>query len=353
MRSWSQGRLERMRAQQGDGDIVWLGARAEPALRADGPSVRSPALKATRITACLIAGMAISAVLPDTALAPVAQARASLEAMRLPSLPDIAVSVPVEQTALAAAQSTAARTLAEARAELDQFLRFGNREVARPIADAIVKAAVVTQVDPIYLMALADKESAFQPQVKAPTSSARGLYQFIDRTWLDVVRRFGAQYGLAREAAAVYGEKERPIVDDLELRAQILELRNDPYLSALMAAEMLKKDAEEIGLKIGRALNTTEMYLAHFFGVEEASRFISLRDEKVPPTASQIFPAAARANVAIFYGPAVRSGGRRRGRWTRPSLTIPEVYARIQGMMDTRLERFTPIKTYAAALPPG
>lgn len=353
MRSWSQGRFERVRAQKGDGDIVWLGARNEPTIRTEAPSLRVPAFRATRIAACLAAAMAISTALPNTALAPGAQARASLDGMRLPSLPDIAVSVPIDQTSLASAPPAAPQTLAEARAELDQFLRFGNREVARPIADAIVKAAVVTQVDPIYLMALADKESAFQPNVKAPTSSARGLYQFIDRTWLDVVRRFGARYGLGREAAAVYGEKDRPIVDDLELRAQILELRNDPYLSALMAAEMLKKDAEEIGLKIGRALNTTEMYLAHFFGVEEASRFIALRDEKIPPTASQIFPAAARANVAIFYGPAVRSAGRRRGRWTRPSLTVPEVYARIQGMIDTRLERFTPIKTYAAALPPG
>ena len=114
---------------------------------------------------------------------------------------------------------------------------------------------------------------------------------------------------------------------------------------------MLKKDAEEIGLKIGRPLNTTEMYLAHFLGIEEAARFIALREEKEPQTASQVFPAAARANVAIFYGPAVRSGGRRRGRWTRPGLTIPQVYDKIQGMIDARLERFTPIKTYAAALP--
>ena len=351
MRSWSQGRFERARAQQGGGEIVWLAPRAATAPVSFGPNFGRSALKAGRITACVAGGLAASAMMPGTALAPVAQARMSLDALPLPALPEITVSVPVEPQTFASAEQKAEQKIEAAREEVEQFLRFGNREVPRPIVNAIVKAALVTKVDPIYLMALADKESAFQPQVKAPTSSAKGLYQFIDRTWLDVVRRFGADHGLARVAAAVYGEKEKPIVDDLELRAQILKLRDEPYLAAIMAAEMLKKDAEEIGLKIGRPLNTTEMYLAHFLGIEEAARFIALREEKEPQTASQVFPAAARANVAIFYGPAVRSGGRRRGRWTRPGLTIPQVYDKIQGMIDARLERFTPIKTYAAALP--
>ncbi|HMO29836.1 transglycosylase SLT domain-containing protein [Enterovirga sp.] len=341
MRSWSQGRFECARALNGDTEILWLAPRSvlkQP--ESLGVSLEGATLKAGRIAACVVGGLAVSMMMPGTALAPIAQARASLDAIALPALPEITVSVPAAEN----------QGFADARAQVEQFLRFGNREVPRPLVDAIVRAAAATKVDPIYLMALADKESAFQPSVKAPTSSAKGLYQFIDRTWLDVVRRFGADHGLAAEAAAVYGEKEKPIVDDPELRTRILRLRDDPYLSAVMAAEMLKKDAEEIGLKIGRPLTTTEMYLAHFLGIEDAARFIALREEKTPPTASQIFPAAARANVAIFYGPAVRTGGRRRrGRWTRPGLTIPQVYDKIQGMIDARLERFTPIKTYAAA----
>lgn len=356
MRSWTQGRFERARAQLGEGEIVWLAARSAPTLDIPVSPLRTGTAKAGRLGAYVIGGIVLSATIPGTALAPVAQARVSLEAVSLPSLPDTAVSIPVEApTQLAAAALPVAPSLeAKALDDLEQFLRFGNREVPRPIVNAIVKASIVTKVDPIYLMALADKESAFQPTVKASTSSARGLYQFIDRTWLDVVRRFGADHGLAKEAAVVYGEKEKPIVDDPELRAQILELRNDPYLSAVMAAEMLKKDAEEIGLKIGRTLNTTEFYLAHFLGLEDATRFLTLHAEKTPPVASEIFPAAARANVAIFYGKAVRTAAKgRRGRWTRPSLTIPEVYDKIGGMIDARLERFQQIKTYASALPAG
>ena len=350
MRSWSQGRRARVRRDLNEDGIVWLTPRGASALDR-APAPRSVVRPAARFGACLIGGLVISASLPGTAFAPVAQARASLESVRFAVLPEVVVSVPAEPAATATAALPASRPIEVVREELDAFLRFGNREIARPIVDTIVKAAEVTKVDPIYLMALADKESAFQPQVKASTSSARGLYQFIDRTWLDVVRRFGAAHGLGAEAAAVYGDKDKPIVDDLALRARILEMRNDPYLSAVMAAEMLKADADEIGLKIGRTLTTTELYLAHFLGIEDAARFIALREEKTPPSASEIFPAAARANVAIFYGPATRTGGRRRGRWTRPSLTIPQVYDRIQGMMDARLDRFGPIKTYAAATP--
>lgn len=354
MRSWTQGRFERARAQRGEGDVLWLAPRHVPTLDIQVSPLRTGSAKVGRLGAYVVGGIALSATLPGTALAPIAQARVSLEAVGLPSLPEIAVSLPVEAPTQLAVAPTQPSLEAAARDDIEQFLRFGNREVPRPIVNAIVKASIVTKVDPIYLMALADKESAFQPSVKASTSSARGLYQFIDRTWLDVVRRFGADHGLAKEAAAVYGEKEKPIVDDLELRAQILELRNDPYLSAVMAAEMLKKDAEEIGLKIGRTLNATELYLAHFLGLEDATRFLTLHAEKTPPVASEIFPAAARANVAIFYGKAVRTAAKgRRGRWTRPSLTIPEVYDKIGGMIDARLERFTPIKTYAAALPTG
>lgn len=352
MRSWTQGRFERARARADEGDVIWLAARDVPTLEIRVSPLKAASAKAARAGAYVIGGVVLSAALPGVAVAPVAQARVSLESVRLPSPPDVAVSVPLEEPTQLVAKAAPASAEAAAREEVEQFLRFGNREVPRPIVNAIVKAAIVTKVDPIYLMALADKESAFQPSVKASTSSARGLYQFIDRTWLDTVRRFGADYGLAREAAAVYGEKDKPIVDDPELRAQILELRNDPYLSAIMAAEMLKKDAEEIGLKIGRTLNTTELYLAHFLGLEDATRFLMLHAEKTPPVASEIFPAAARANVAIFYGKAVRIAGKgRRGRWSRPSLTIPEVYDRIAGMIDARLERFQPIKTYASALP--
>ena len=86
--------------------------------------------------------------------------------------------------------------------------------IRRHLVETIVKAARVTGIDPALLMAIADKESSFSTHVQAKTSSATGLFQFIERTWLQVVRDFGAKHGLAKEAAAVQWVNDELTVPD-------------------------------------------------------------------------------------------------------------------------------------------
>ncbi len=114
-------------------------------------------------------------------------------------------------------------------------------------------------------MAVADKESSFITAVQAKTSSATGLYQFIERTWLGVVRDFRPNTASPPRPALVTNDaNDKPVITDAAERARILDLRRDPYLSALMAGEMLKRDAARIALRIGRELTLGEVYLAHF-----------------------------------------------------------------------------------------
>ena len=229
----------------------------------------------------------------------------------------------------------------ESRAEVEEFLRFGSREVPRRLVETIIRAAMATGVDPIYLMALADKESSFRPEVRASTSSAEGLFQFVERTWLDMVKAFGARHGFAAEAALVVSvDGKQTIVEDAD-RTRILALRRDPYVAAVMAAEMLRRDAALIGLKIGRELNATEMYLAHFLGLDGAARFIAMKTAKKAPSATVAFPAAAKANASIFFERGKK--GRRKG------LSVSEVYAKIDRMIDARLDIFRPVKVIVAA----
>lgn len=223
------------------------------------------------------------------------------------------------------------------RAEVEEFLRFGSREVPRRLVETIVRAALVTDVDPIYLMALADKESSFRPEVKASSSSAQGLFQFIDRTWLEALKSFGSKHGLQAEADAITTVDDKLVIADENQRARILQLRCDPYIAAVIAAEMLRRDATQIGFKIGRQLNPTEMYLAHFLGLQGAARFINLREAKKARSATTEFPAAARANSGIFF---------ERGKKGRRGLSVPEVYAKIDRMMDARLELYRPVRVY-------
>ncbi|MCJ2059273.1 transglycosylase SLT domain-containing protein [Methylobacterium sp. J-048] len=221
----------------------------------------------------------------------------------------------------------------------EDSVRFGERSVPRKVVDTIVKASDEAGVDPVYMMALADKESSFDTDAKAGTSSAQGLFQFVARTWLEMIRDYGARYGLGEEAAAVKGRGTAITVAGT-MRARVLGLRNDPRVAALMAAELIKRDRERIEAKVGRALTTTELYLAHFLGSASAGRFLSLSSEKPDEVAGREFRSAARANRSLF---TEKSGGKRR------SLTVAELHGRIDGMIDRRLNRYQGVVAVAGA----
>ena len=353
MRKWTGASFDAALGCGQMGDVVWLRCRAGASLRR---TVGARAITATlhaaerggakvgRAALLVAVGCIASGVMPDLALAPVSPAMASIE--RLPGVPPVPVSLDIPPVPIFATSAEDLATkqdeamVAGQRDEVEEFLRFGSRDLPRRLVEPIVRAAKATDVDPIYLMALADKESSFRTDVRAGTSSAEGLFQFIDSTWLKMVKEVGAKHGLADEAAAITVVDDRLEVADAAMRGRILGLRCDPYTSAVMAGELLKRDAAEIGFRIGRRLTRTEMYLAHFLGLEDAARFIELRGAKRGRSAARAFPAAARANAAIFFAHA------RRG---RRSLSVPEVYDRIDHMIDARLELYQGVQVYADA----
>ena len=222
----------------------------------------------------------------------------------------------------------------------DDILEFGPMRIRRHLVETIVKAARVTGIDPALLMAIADKESSFSTHVQAKTSSATGLFQFIERTWLQVVRDFGAKHGLAKEAAATQWIDDELTVPDPAERARILELRRNPYLSALLAAEMLSRDRARIARSIGRDLTRGETYLSHFLGPDDAERFMEKVVGQPNSAAATLLPKPARANKPIFFA--------RVGRKAK-SLSVAEVHGKFEAMMGTRLERYRDVHEVAGA----
>jgi hypothetical protein len=272
------------------------------------------------------------------AVAPVSEAPIAIEPVGLSA----AVKDRSDATLVHASLSgdLAAETDLQLDRDPNELLQFDEMQVPRWIVETILRASEVTGVDPVYMMALADKESSFLPESKARTSSAEGLFQFLSGTWLELVHKFGAKHGLEKEASAIELSNGQYSVPDESMREHVLDLRRDPYLSALMAAEMKKRDRELIERRLGRTLSRSEFYLAHFFGVNSASKFMSLLDDKPKQRASRIFPAAARANKALFYAKA--------GRKTR-HLTVSEVFDKIDQMIDKRLNRYEDVATVATA----
>ncbi len=78
------------------------------------------------------------------------------------------------------------------------------------VGSAIQRAAARTNVDFGYLFNQAKVESGLDPDAKARTSSATGLFQFIDQTWLGTVKKHGAAHGLDWAANAIRGRR-RPL----------------------------------------------------------------------------------------------------------------------------------------------
>ena len=173
---------------------------------------------------------------------------------------------------------------------------------ARRVIAAIAGAASRTGVSFDYLMDQARIESGMRPDARASTSSATGLYQFTIQTWLGTVKQHGAAHGLGWAAEAIVPRSDGTFsVAGGDMRAAILDLRNNPEAAAAMAAEFASDNGEYLQARTGGDPEPVDLYLAHFLGAEGAARFLRAHRESPDQAAAPIFPAAASANTPIFY----------------------------------------------------
>jgi hypothetical protein len=189
-----------------------------------------------------------------------------------------------------------------------QGMRFwrapGLPQIAAVPADvrrAIHRAARDIGVDAGYLIAVAAKESSFDPAARAEGTTALGLYQFTTDTWLRVVKVFGARHGLAAEARQITVARDGGVaMPDDAARAKLLALRTDERLSALMAAELARDNAARLARLLDRDVTPAETYIAHFLGLAQAARLIVAADATPRLAGAALLPAAATHNAGIF-----------------------------------------------------
>lgn len=194
---------------------------------------------------------------------------------------------------------------------------------ATSVQSAIALASRKTGVDFNYLLGQAQVESGMRTDARARTSSASGLYQFIEQSWLGVVRKHGAEHGLDWAANAIKSNGNgRFSVADPGLRRTILDLRDNPQVASIMAAEHAADNKAVLETSLGRDTTGTDLYMAHFLGLGGAKSFLSAMEDNPNRIAAGMFPAAARANRSIFYQP---SGQPR---------TLSDIYARFGDKLD-------------------
>jgi hypothetical protein len=214
-----------------------------------------------------------------------------------------------------------------------------NVGAASKIAGAIRDAAQSTGASFEYLLTTAQIESNLNPAAQATTSSAKGLYQFIEQTWLATLKQAGPALGLGNYSAAiVQGADGRYSVPDPAARAAVMRLRSDPSASAMVAGVFTRGNEARLAAALGRGPSQGELYIAHFLGPDGASRLIGAATSQPQANAAAMFPAAAAANRSIFYD---RSGNPR---------SAAAVYSKLTGRYEVaRALAFTSSGAHATA----
>jgi len=174
--------------------------------------------------------------------------------------------------------------------------------MADDVRAAIGQAAQTTGVNFSYLLAQAKSESGLNPNAKASSSSATGLYQFLDQSWLGVVKAHGAEHGFGWAAEAITPRKGGGYTVNPALRDAVFALRRQAGPASLMAASYASDNAASLSQALGRQVNGTDLYMAHFLGLGGATKFLRAQCTNGSACAASLFPQEARANRSIFYG---------------------------------------------------
>lgn len=146
----------------------------------------------------------------------------------------------------------------------------------KPSAD---RNAAAGEMPEAYWPLLAKIESGNRPYVKAGTSSASGLYQFIKSTWEGEGGRWGADMSKA------FGGLQ-PSAEEQLARVKSFTAKNATYLRAR-----------------GIPINSASLYAAHFLGAVTAAAVIGA---DVNASAERLAGAAAtKANPSILRGKSV------------------------------------------------
>jgi hypothetical protein len=179
------------------------------------------------------------------------------------------------------------------------------RDVPTHVINSIENAAKKTGINFDYLARTAERESGFNPAARAKNSSASGLFQVIDQTWLALVKEEGPKYGLANEAASIAVKPDGSyFIQNQSQRKEILDLRFDPQIASVMTGALTQKNRDALASEIGREPKAGDLYAAHFLGASGAINLIVNAQRNPSSPAINSFPEAAAANRSIFYDKA-------------------------------------------------
>ncbi|MCW8088185.1 transglycosylase SLT domain-containing protein [Sabulicella glaciei] len=179
--------------------------------------------------------------------------------------------------------------------------RAGSRGGLDEITNATQAAAVQTGIDRTVLLAFAASESSLRASARNSRSSAVGLMQFTEQSWLLAVRRFGHSHGLGELAGRITQRQGRFGMASEEELSRVLDLRGDARLAASLAAETARFNAARFRGRFGSEAAPDALYAMHVLGTQGGLRLLdAVRREPARPASEVIAAPAIAANSRIF-----------------------------------------------------
>ena len=191
---------------------------------------------------------------------------------------------------------------------LKQYLT--EKKQSSDIIDTLYRTSRNTGVDFKLLVVTAMIESDLGRMTISSSSSARGIYQFIEPTWLVLMKRYGERIGYKAYADMIEINKKtrQPQVTHggIIMRQKILDLRYNKRIASLVKAYQIKDEERVLkSFKNGQNINITDHYIAHMLGLSLARTFYQLKQSESAVILSNLknrkFHEAISLNRSFFY----------------------------------------------------
>lgn len=166
----------------------------------------------------------------------------------------------------------------------------------------LIEAGKLSNVDPVELTTIAALESSFKNTVNSKYSSAKGLFQFTNRTWRVTLNSYRDNYK----------------------QVQKWDIYN-PLHNTLMGAEYIKENNRILQKRLNRDITLLDTYMAHLLAPRRVVYLEKINQNK--PLAS-VYPKLAKYNKPLFY---TKSGKPR---------TIREFKHYLQNKLNNAFEEF-------------
>ncbi|WP_207540870.1 transglycosylase SLT domain-containing protein [Sabulicella rubraurantiaca] len=169
------------------------------------------------------------------------------------------------------------------------------------IEGAVQVAAAQTGIDRSIILAFAASESSLRASARNGRSSAAGLMQFTEQSWLLAMRRFGHAHGLGELASRITHRQGRFSMASKEELSLVLDMRDDALLAASLAAETARFNAARFRGRFGSEATPDALYAMHVLGTQGGLRLLdAARREPTRPASEVIAAPAIAANSRIF-----------------------------------------------------